>query len=369
MESKFLIILKLIFFFYIVIEFGLNNVQGYMVVALFLINLIVFTLRERFYPFKYMDIIELITVSAASFFYSGFIFLFPSVILDFVYDEFYLGLAPVLIAAFYFLSHTVNLVLMIFCLIYAMIAYYLMLMRKRENVYKSTFDDERRLIYELEAAKTKLMQSSIEVAHMTEIKERNRIARSLHDNVGHSIAGTYMQLQVALKLYGKNDDKAKKILAESTERISETLTLMRNTVHNIVPKEEVGIEYIKKIIDNFKFCKVQFECNGDENLISPVNMRIMALNIKEALTNAFKYSGADEMKIIIDINEKYIRLYIKDNGIGCNKVKDGLGISSMRDRIKSVGGTISTNGDDGFLIVCIIPGNANGRKIFESTNS
>ncbi|AAK78220.1 MULTISPECIES: sensor histidine kinase [Clostridium] len=368
MNNKFLIILKTIFFLYVLIQLCTNGVGGGIIVIIFLTNVILFVLKERFLKLRYGAVVELISVIISGLFNSYFVFLLPGVIFDLVYDEFYLGIALALIGIIYFREYS-NLNFSVFCLISGMLAYCLINMRKREELYRKTFDDERRLVYELENAKTRLMNSSLEVAHMAEIKERNRIARDIHDNVGHSIAGTYMQLQVALKLYDKDSEKSKKILKESTERISEALTLIRNTVHNIVPKEKVGIEYIKNIINNFKFCSVDFSYTGSEELVSAINMQIIALNVKEALTNALKYSAATKVIVNIDINDKYIRLYIKDNGVGCSKMKEGLGISGMRERIRSVGGSISTSGENGFLIVCIIPINNGGGKIFEGINS
>ncbi|MCR3761480.1 sensor histidine kinase [Clostridium felsineum] len=369
MKNKFLITLKTIFFLYVLIEFGISSVNERFIIIMFLINVIMFVLKERFFKAKYTSFVELLIVMVSCYYNNCFTFLLPIVIFDFVYDEFYLGMIPAFIGMMYFKVY-INLNIIGFCIISAMIAYCLKIMEKKEEQYRKIYDDERRLIYELEDAKVKLMNSSLEVAHMAEIKERNRIARDIHDNVGHSIAGTFMQLQVALKLYDRDSEKSKKILKESIDRISESLTLIRNTVHNIVPKEEVGIDYIKNIIDNFKFCSVDFSCNGNTELISITNMQVIALNIKEALTNALKYSSATKVIINIDINDKFIRVYIKDNGIGASTtIKEGLGISGMRDRIRAVGGSISTSGENGFLIVCIIPINGEGGRIFEGTNS
>jgi signal transduction histidine kinase len=98
-------------------------------------------------------------------------------------------------------------------------------------------------------------------------------------------------------------------------------------------------------------------------------METIVTNIKEALTNITKYSSATKAYISIEVNEKYIRLYIKDNGVGSKKIKEGLGLSGMRERVRNVGGSISISSEDGFLIVCIIPIDSKGGKIFETTNS
>jgi signal transduction histidine kinase len=240
----------------------------------------------------------------------------------------------------------------------------------KEKTFLQSYDKERRYRYELEQAKAKLLNSSMEVAHVAEISERNRIAREIHDNVGHSIAGILMQLQASYKLSGKDDKKSIELLKKSIDELSNSLTILRDTVHNIKPQESMGIEYIKNVIDNFSFCDVDFNYSGDFNNLSPNLLQIIYTNIKEALTNISRHSNATRVDIAIDINERFIRLYIKDNGVGCNKIKEGLGISGMRERVKNIGGSISINTENGFLIVCVIPRELKeGVGIFESTNS
>ncbi|HBG38889.1 MAG TPA: sensor histidine kinase, partial [Clostridiaceae bacterium] len=149
-----------------------------------------------------------------------------------------------------------------------------------------------------------------------------------------------------------------------------SLTVIRNTAYNIKPKEEIGIGYIEKLIKEFKFCNVDFKHTGDVLSIPSSIVEIINTNIKEALTNASKYSNADNIIIRLDVNEKFVRLYIKDNGKGAVNIKEGLGLSGMRERVKNAGGSISISGEDGFLIVCIIPLDfGEGGSVFEGFSS
>ena len=223
------------------------------------------------------------------------------------------------------------------------------------NSFKETYDNERRYRYELEAAKQRLLNSAKETAYIAEIKERNRIAREIHDTVGHSIAGILIQLQVAQKLKHRDEEKSDTLLKDSIERLSETLNVMRNTVHNIKPSNKMGLEYIKSIINNFNYCPVEFKHSGDFNCLPANVLETISSDIKEALTNAYKYSKATAIDIKIDINDNLIRVYIKDNGEGCPNLKEGFGLMGIRERIKSLGGTVSFSGENGFVIVYVIP--------------
>jgi signal transduction histidine kinase len=316
----------------------------------------------------YIVIVEFIIITFSVYVSDIFMPLYAIIIFDLVYDDMYIEIAFVAFALLYFpTNNKVN--LLVFYAIACIVAYLLRQMKIKEKSYRKTIDSERRLRYELEITKVKLLNSSREAVHIAEIKERNRIARNIHDNIGHSIAGIFMQLQVVEKLYGKDDDKAREMLRKSINGLSDSLNVVRDTVHNIKPKENLGIEYVSRVIEDFQFTRVEFKHSGDINMVSPQHMELVATNIKEALTNSSKYSKATKMNISLDISHKYIRLLIKDNGVGCSKFKEGLGISGMKERISNVGGSISISGEDGFLIVCVIPIDSQGGKIFETTNS
>lgn len=223
------------------------------------------------------------------------------------------------------------------------------------NSFKETYDNERRYRYELEAAKQRLLNSAKESAYIAEIRERNRIAREIHDNIGHSMAGILLQLQVVEKLRRRDEEKSDTLLRDSIERLSEALNIMRNTVHNIRPRDVIGLEYIENIIKDYKYCDVNFKHTGDFNSLTPNVLETITSDIKEALTNAYKYSRATAVDIKIDIDDNLVRVYIKDNGEGCPNLKEGFGLMGIRERIKNLGGTVSFSGENGFLIVYVIP--------------
>lgn len=361
-------IFKIIFFVFVLSQFKIMAELDYKVVICFLLAVTICIVKEKFNDSMYTVIVEFIIITLSVYMNNIFMPLYSIVIFDFVYDEMYLGIGLVAVAIIYFTTNNKAELLLLYAI--AGIASYLIRQIKiKEKSYRETIDSERRLRYELEVTKVQLLNSSREAVHIAEIKERNRIARNIHDNIGHSIAGIFMELQVVEKLYGKDDAKAKEMLIKAIKGLSDSLNMVRDTVHNIKPKENLGIEYITRVIDDFKFCRVDFKHSGDINIVMPVHMEIVATNIKESLTNAAKYSRATKMDIRLDINEKYIRLFIKDNGVGCNKFKEGLGISGIKERIRNAGGSVSISGEDGFLIVCVIPIDSKGGKIFETFNS
>ena len=339
-------------------------------VAIFLAAVSSDIVVERFKQNYFTIIAELLLISYGTYLNYSFSPLYGVLAFNFIYSGYYLGLILSFISGIYFAKNSEVYIFIMSFGLSMMYGYIMKLFNNREKTFKKSFDYERQLRYELESTKARLLNSEKEIEHITEIRERNRIARELHDNIGHSMAGILMELQVVQKLYNKDDETAKKYLESSIEGVSNSLTVIRNTAYNIKPKEEIGIGYIEKLIKEFKFCNVDFKHTGDALSIPPNIIGIINTNIKEALTNASKYSNADNIIIRLDVNEKFVRLYIKDNGKGAVNIKEGLGLSGMRERVKNAGGSISISGEDGFLIVCIIPLDfGEGGSVFEGFSS
>lgn len=225
----------------------------------------------------------------------------------------------------------------------------------KERKHLSLLDNERALRYQLEKTQVELQRLQNEIEITAELRERDRIAKEIHDSIGHSIAGVLFQLRAAEKLISTKPQKVEQILKLSIDKLVEALEITRNTVYNIKSDQTQGIDCIHKIIKEFKFCNINFSHNGDFNNISASNLKVLESTTKELLTNAIKHSMASAITIKIDINSKHIRCFYKDNGRGCNKVIESVGLSSIRDRVKNLGGTYSIDGSNGFTVVLTLP--------------
>ncbi len=225
----------------------------------------------------------------------------------------------------------------------------------KEKTHLTLLDNERALRYQLEKTKSELVTLQNEIEQTAEIRERDRIAKEIHDNVGHSIAGVLFQLRAAERIVLSDSHKVERILKLCAEKLVDALETTRNTVYNIKSSRAIGIESIHEIIKDFKFCKIDFSHNGDFDKISTANLKVMEATTKELLTNASKHSEASEITLHIDIKIKHIRCLYRDNGKGCNKIIESVGLAGIRDRIKNLGGTYSVDGSNGFTVVYTLP--------------
>jgi len=361
-------ILKLLFLMYVFYDMVCYSKVYFEEILILLVIIWINIYKEKYNNSIYTAAASFIGILIGVYVNKDFAIFLPVAAFDFIVIKNLIGVFCVYSVEIYliYLGQNVEKVIFLTC-VCSLFGYVIREAEKKKINLKKSLDEERRLRYELEGVKVKLLNSSREAAHLAEVSERNRIAREIHDSVGHKTAGVLIELQAAYKLVDKNLPKAKEVLERAIEALSETVTIIRDTVHNIKPNEKLGIEYVKNIIHNFSFCPVEFKFTGDFNKLKPNYMEILGANIKEALTNAAKYSKASKVYISIDINEVYLRLYIKNNGVSCSNIKGGLGLSGMRERVNNVGGSISIDSHDGFIIVCVIP--FRGGEIFEGSNS
>ncbi|SHI79920.1 sensor histidine kinase [Lutispora thermophila] len=361
-------IIKILLFSYVITMKIIAGSPGFIEISLLLIIIASNVYRDMYKNSMALMIGEAAVILYLSYMEATYIYIYPIMVYDLIQSG-YLNISGLLIIpGIIFLeakSMATYLLLMILCGYFSYISNRI---KARERLYREAYDNERRLRYELEKIRAEMLNASKNIEHLAELRERNRIAREIHDSVGHSLAGIMMQLEASYKIWDKDRHKSRELLQNSIKGLSEAIVTLRETVHNIRPKEAMGLEYIENIIKNFNYCAVEFSKKGDMALLKPNHIEIFGQNVKEAFTNILKHSEATKVTIILEANNNYTRLHIKDNGRGCKNIREGLGISGMRERMKYAGGMLSVNGDDGFNIVCIIPMD-DGGGIIESANS
>ena len=252
--------------------------------------------------------------------------------------------------------------------LFALCGYLRHTLDKKELSFREIYDRERRNRYALEEAKARLLNSAREAAHLAEIQERNRIAREIHDSLGHSLAGILLQLQAAVKALDKDEARARELFQVSVKGLAEAVNLLRDTVYNIRPHEKLGLEYFQGIIEEYQFCPADFSHKGDLSSLSANQVQILSAILKEALTNASRHSQATQIEVQLEVRKNIIRLYIRDNGVGCACFQEGMGISGMRERVQNAGGTISISPANGFMIVCVLPREESGGALSASAH-
>ncbi len=239
---------------------------------------------------------------------------------------------------------------------------------------------EKKAKEELAIANQRIRSYALKAEENGSLQERNRIAREIHDSLGHSLTALNLHLEMALKLSQIQPEKSREVLTEAKRLGSTALNDVRQSVSALRsdPLEKLDLFVaINKLADEFQLSNhIRPKCYLDipPNLPQPLAgslPEVIATTIyrivQEALTNISKYAQASEVVIEIQNLNTELKLQIVDNGCGfiLDNNMTGFGLQGMRERVLSLHGKfeiISTPSIDadllnpsGCQIVIIIP--------------
>jgi signal transduction histidine kinase len=216
---------------------------------------------------------------------------------------------------------------------------------------------------ELAIANDRLRQYALRIEDLATLQERNRIAREIHDSLGHYLTILNINLEAAWKLQNTDPNSAATFLADAKAMGSTALEEVRQSVAKLRSdplKNRSLSEALETAIADFQKStnlvpQLQIHLNSaPSDLVKTALYRI----VQEALTNIYKYAEATEVKIQIE-NDRCLTLTIQDNGKGFDPDRNttGFGLQGMRERTIALGGTfqILTAPDRGCRIVATFP--------------
>ncbi|MBM7615696.1 signal transduction histidine kinase [Alkaliphilus hydrothermalis] len=253
-----------------------------------------------------------------------------------------------------------QIILSFFALLLALVfAFFYKGMSKKISELEEVYDDVRRYSYELEVAKNQISSYSQQVEHLTAIKERQRISEEIHDTIGHRLTALLMQMEAGVRLLDNDINTGKTFLKASVDNLRESIEVLRQTVRSTMPKEYKNlINSFEDMIRKFKRetgTNVELRVVGIIQKLYPGVEMVLYRNAQEAITNAVRHGKAKNIFISITYDKDWVKLVVKDDGKGCESIKKGIGISSMEERLKFVGGSLEILQTDGFVIKTVIP--------------
>ena len=184
------------------------------------------------------------------------------------------------------------------------------------------------------------------------LKERNRIAREIHDNVGHMLTRSILQTG-ALQILNK-DDALRSPLDELKETLDGAMTSIRESVHDL---HDNSIDLKKTLTDLIATDRFQTELHYDAGEHIPGAVKLCTAGIvKEAVSNAVRHSDGDRLTVIFREHPAFYQLLIEDNGKNAEIRSGGIGLRNMEDRVAGIGGHITfTASGQGFRVFMTVP--------------
>jgi signal transduction histidine kinase len=219
--------------------------------------------------------------------------------------------------------------------------------------------EERQSRLKLTAALDRLRQYSLRIEDQSALQERNRIAREIHDSLGHTLTAQSIQLDSALLLQNSNRQEASVFLQEAKQLCKQALQEVRQSVATLRtdPLQGKSLEnLVEPLIQEFQ-ATTAIEPTFMLSLTHPLPREVISAFyrvLQEALTNIIRHSAASEVVLRLDTHDRRLHLQIQDNGKGFHPDQNstGFGIQGMKERIAALGGqfNLSSSPGEGCLI-------------------
>jgi signal transduction histidine kinase len=208
-----------------------------------------------------------------------------------------------------------------------------------------------------QATKAELKRNMLAASNQI-LEERSNLAQALHDKLGHNINGSIYQLEAIKLLMDKDPEKSKQMTQAVIDQLRTGMDEIRAILRKERPeKKDLALLQIYKLCEdcNRKGVETNLEIEGDVTQITERLWEVILDNAFEAVSNSMKYARCKNILIKINILNKFVRCSITDDGVGCEKIKDGMGISGMRSRVRSVNGTLDFASEAGFSVNMLLP--------------
>lgn len=205
----------------------------------------------------------------------------------------------------------------------------------------------------LQDAHDQLREYSQQVEELTSIRERNQIAREIHDTVGHTMTALIVQLQGARMLQERVPAQAEAALSRCEELARSALQEVRLSVRALRDDREGPVtvtDVLRRLIKDFSEMsqmQISLAVEGDVSLIPTSLQPTIYRLIQESLTNAKRHGEATQAYVSIRSADNHLQIGIEDNGRGVAEVVPGFGLINMRERVMEHGGSIYFDSESG----------------------
>lgn len=199
--------------------------------------------------------------------------------------------------------------------------------------------------------KKMLEQAYEQLSETAVFEERNRIARDIHDNAGHSMTAVIMQTEAAKLIIDSDPEEAKNKIISANIQAKNALEQMRESVHllagrnaSVTLKEEIE-EIIAQTMDGTDVI-IRYDIT---DISMPYDKRrFIANSLKECLANGMRHGGANAFYVELTLNDNVVKLTVSDNGTGLpSDFKEGFGLRGLREKAAKFGGGIVLESEEG----------------------
>jgi two-component system sensor histidine kinase DesK len=201
-------------------------------------------------------------------------------------------------------------------------------------------------------ANARLRLAREEIEHLAKLAERERIARDLHDLLGHTLSLVILKSELASKLSARDPERAFREIGDVERIAREALAEVRAAVTGYRSGGLAAeLQHAQSALSS---AGVTLETVITKAQLPPAHEAVLSLALREAITNIVRHAGARHCQVSVDVANEQCTLTIADDGRGGN-APSGSGLSGMRERVEVLGGTLRRDGHRGTTLTVTLP--------------
>lgn len=236
--------------------------------------------------------------------------------------------------------------------------------RKEETNTLFLYDELRRRHFELDEARTRLQQFAVQVETVAGSEERVRIARQLHDDIGHRLIRVKMMMEAAIHMIPTAPEPGMALLEQIRDQLSASMDDMRSAVKRIhySPQHEgaYALDQLLEETGRDTGILTSYTIDGVPFQLYPSQQVVLYKNAREAITNALRHGKATEIAVHLRYSEGDVVMEISNNGSvpkeGTRPLHSGgMGMKGMDERTRLIGGTLEIRMNPEFTLITRLP--------------
>ena len=190
-----------------------------------------------------------------------------------------------------------------------------------------------------ECAKQELRLANDEIEHLAKVAERERIARDLHDVLGHTLSLITLKSELARKLVDRDPERAKQEMQDVENASRAALADVREAIRGY--RSDGIFAELARARAALETAGVSVECDTDAVQLSPAQESVLSLALREAVTNVVRHAEARRCNVTLKRNQSLCTLEVADDGCGAAG-PEGNGLRGMRERLEALGGSLQS---------------------------
>lgn len=193
-------------------------------------------------------------------------------------------------------------------------------------------------------------------------QERNRLAREIHDNLGHYLTVVNVQIEAAKVMMDSEPERALEAMDKAQELAQKGLTSVRESVSSLrespVSNRSLS-EAIASLVQEIQSTGIvtEFQVTGESQPLEHKVALALYRAAQEGLTNVSRHARASRVDVLLDYQPTEVRVQVEDNGVGSAEIAGGFGLLGIRERMQLLGGSleVSTEVGKGFCLTAFVP--------------